>query len=84
MHTANDGRAAPIRVSIAWSVDRAMGAVRDEFNEMPGMRLTRAQCRRLWHLTVSQCDDVLHELIDSGFLVEIPTGHLRRKVDGVC
>jgi hypothetical protein len=84
MQSTTDRRAAPIRVSIVWSVDRAMGAVRDEFNEMPGMRLTRAQCRRLWHLTVAQCDHVLHELIDCGFLVEVPTGHLRRKVDGAC
>jgi hypothetical protein len=84
MHTSNDRQPAPIRASIAWSVDRAMGAMRDEFNEMPGMRLTRAQCRRLWHLTMSQCDHVLRELIDCGFLVEVPTGHLRRKVDGAC
>jgi hypothetical protein len=83
MHTASGKPSVPLRTSAVWSFDRSMNAVRDEFNETPGMRLTRHQCRRLWNLTVSQCNHILHELIQSGFLVEVPSGHVRRKVDGV-
>jgi len=83
MHTAFGKPAVPLCKSAVWSFDRSMNAVMDEFNEMPGMRLTRHQCRRLWSLTVSQCNQILRELIQSGFLVEVPSGHVRRKVDGV-
>ena len=75
---------APLRASSESGIERSTNAVRDEFNEMPGMRLTRRQCRRLWSLTVTQCNEILHELIQSEFLVENPSGHVRRKVDGVC
>jgi len=55
--------------------------VRREFNEMPGMRLTRAQIRRLWNLSSPECDEVVDTLISDGFLVETSTGHLRSTLD---
>ena len=55
--------------------------VRREFNEMPGMRLTRAQVRRLWNLSSPECDEVVDALISDGFLVETSTGHLRSSLD---
>ena len=55
--------------------------VRREFNEMPGMRLTRAQIRRLWNLSSPECDEVVDALISDGFLVETSTGHLRSTLD---
>jgi hypothetical protein len=55
--------------------------IRREYNEMPGMRLTRAQVRRLWNLSLSECDEVVDALIEDGFLVETSTGHLRSTVD---
>ena len=36
---------------------------------MPGMRLTRAQVRRLWNLSSPECDEVVDALISDGFLV---------------
>ena len=84
MHIPSGNPSVPFRTSAEWHIDRSVDAVRDEFNEMPGMRLTRGQCRRLWSLTVSQCNDILHELIQTEFLVESPSGHVRRKVDGIC
>lgn len=55
-------------------LDRMVCLIRAEFNEMPGMRLTRAQFRRLWQITESECDAVVRHLVDTGFLVETPRG----------
>jgi hypothetical protein len=43
--------------------------VRAEFLEMPGLRLTRAQARRLWALDETLCDAILAALVDARFLV---------------
>jgi hypothetical protein len=43
--------------------------VRSEFLEMPGLRLTRAQARRLWALDEPLCDAILAALVDARFLV---------------
>lgn len=42
--------------------------VQGEFLEMPGLRLTEPQARRLWALEPSLCAAVLAELVDDGFL----------------
>lgn len=64
--------------------------IRGEFGEMPGMRLTTAQIRRLWALTDVECVNVLQHLVADGFLAEGPdhrycmrdesTGHRRAAV----
>jgi len=43
--------------------------VRAEFLEMPGLRLTRAQARRLWAVDEASSDAILGVLIDARFLV---------------
>ncbi len=52
--------------------------VRMEFVEMPGMRLTRPQARRLWNLQPSACDEVLDTLVDEGFLKQASDGAFLR------
>lgn len=42
--------------------------VRDEFLEMPGMVITRAQAGRLFGLEPDTCAAVLTDLVDAGFL----------------
>lgn len=49
-------------------VDDIARLIDAEFDEMPGMRLTRAQIRRLWNLTDLECERVLDHLCESGFL----------------
>jgi hypothetical protein len=44
--------------------------VQAEFLEMPGLRVTRAQARRLWALDGAVCEAVLCALVDARFLVE--------------
>jgi hypothetical protein len=48
--------------------------VRGEFLEMPGLRLTEPQARRLWALEPSLCSAVLTELVDNGFLLRTREG----------
>jgi hypothetical protein len=42
--------------------------IRNEYREMPGMRLTLPQARRLWHVDVNECEAALDALVDEGFL----------------
>jgi hypothetical protein len=42
--------------------------VRGEFNEMPGLRLTRDQAARLWNMDTAACEEVLNRLVASSFL----------------
>lgn len=51
-------------------VDRVKG----EFIEMPGLRLTESQARRMWSLEPSLCTAVLTELVDNGFLLRTRDG----------
>ena len=52
--------------------------VRGEFLEMPGMRLTEAQARRLWNLDAESCQALLSALVDSKFLFQTRDGAFRR------
>jgi hypothetical protein len=45
-----------------------------EFREMPGMRLTDAQVRRLWNLPRDVCDTVLDQMCRAGQLMRDETG----------
>jgi hypothetical protein len=48
--------------------------VRGEFLEMPGLRLTPEQARRLWRLDEVACDKVLGALVDDRFLAKTRDG----------
>ena len=52
--------------------------VRSEFVEMPGLRLTEAQVRRLWGLDQASCTALLKTLIDSRFLFRTRDGAFMR------
>lgn len=42
--------------------------IRGEYLEMPGLRLTPEQARRLWSLDLGTCKWLLDALVDSKFL----------------
>jgi hypothetical protein len=48
--------------------------IRGEFLEMPGLRLTPEQARRLWRLDETSCDAVLGALVDAHFLARTRDG----------
>ena len=54
--------------------DDIVRRIQGEFLEMPGLRLTEPQARRLWALEPSLCSAVLTELVDNGFLLRTREG----------
>ena len=52
--------------------------VQGEFLEMPGLRLTEPQARRLWGLDRDACLALLGKLVDANFLFQTPNGAFMR------
>ncbi len=50
--------------------------IQGEFLEMPGLRLTEPQARRLWNLDALSCSTVVSVLLDAGFLFKTSDGSL--------
>ena len=55
--------------------------IRGEFLEMPGLRLTPQQAKRLWRLDDTSCEAVLGALVDARFLAKTRDGAFVR-IDG--
>ena len=60
------------------ATEDALRRVQGEFLEMPGLRLTPAQARRLWGLDAELCDALLGALVDSNFLFKTRDGAFMR------
>jgi hypothetical protein len=52
--------------------------VQSEYREMPGLRLTLEQMRRLWVLDRQTCQTVVEKLVDARFLMSTPDGQYVR------
>jgi hypothetical protein len=61
-------------------LDAVIGA---EFDEMPGMRLTLPQVRRLWNLSADEADHILRGLVGRGALTFDRRGRVCRPADVV-
>lgn len=56
--------------------------IQGEYRQLPGLRLTRSQAQRLWHLDRVVCDGLLLALVDARFLSRAPDGtFVRRQAD---
>jgi hypothetical protein len=55
--------------------------IEGEFEEMPGMRLTGPQFRRLFALQPTECEEVTTALINSGILAVDARGQFCRRTD---
>jgi hypothetical protein len=55
--------------------------IEGEFDEMPGMRLTEAQFRRLWALEPTECQYVTMTLVNKGVLTRDIGGRYCRHAD---
>ena len=64
---------APTRTS-----DEVLRRVQGEFLEMPGLRLTKPQARRLWGLDAAACEALLRALVESQFLFQTRDGAFMR------
>ena len=58
--------------------DDVLNRVQGEFLEMPGLRLTGAQARRLWGLDAAICEALLGALVDAKFLFKTRDGAFMR------
>lgn len=64
------------------SDEELIGRIRGEYLEMPGLRLTRPQARRLWGLDEHTSDRLLSMLVERKFLTCAPDGAYVRLTDG--
>ena len=64
----------PIRAT-----EEVLRRVQGEFLEMPGLRLTEAQARRLWGLDAASCGALLDALVDAEFLFRTRDGAFMRQ-----
>jgi hypothetical protein len=60
------------------TTDEVLRRVQGEFLEMPGLRLTEAQARRLWGLDAACCTALLGELVNQNFLFRTRDGAFMR------
>jgi hypothetical protein len=58
--------------------DEVLRRVQGEFLEMPGLRLTEPQARRLWGLDAASCNALLGALVDAKFLFRTRDGAFMR------
>jgi hypothetical protein len=60
-------------------IQEVVRRIRGEFLEMPGLRLTPEQARRLWRLDETACDAILGALVDARFLAKTRDGAFIRQ-----
>ena len=59
-------------------LDTTIDRIRSEYREMPGLRLTFDQMRRLWMLDLATCRTLVEKLIEAQFLKATRDGHYVR------
>jgi hypothetical protein len=60
------------------AIDPLIVRVKAEFMEMPGLKLTEAQARRLWALDATTCSGLLTALVSTSFLFRTRDGSFMR------
>ena len=60
-------------------IHEAVELIQMEYAEMPELRLTFLQARRLWNFSEDLCERALTELLWSGFLGRTPDGSCVRR-----
>lgn len=62
-------------------VEKQKARIKSEYREMPGLKLTEAQVRRLWHLDHDTARLVLRRLLEQQFLKRTSDGTFVRATD---
>jgi hypothetical protein len=55
-------------------IDRAIEVIRNEYEDLPGLKLTFWQIQRLLYLSEEECRSALQRLLDRHFLVRASDG----------
>jgi hypothetical protein len=59
--------------------ETAVSRIAVEYIEMPDLKLTAGQARRLWNISGEVCDRALASLVEQGFLVKTRAGAFLRR-----
>jgi hypothetical protein len=59
--------------------DEAVTRIAMEYIEMPDLKLTASQARRLWNIPADVCDRALAALVARGFLMQTRAGAFLRR-----
>ena len=78
VHGMVRGMTTEMEVDLQSIAGAVLARMRGEFCEMPGLKLTARQARRLWGLDAPVCDTLLHELVETGFLRRCADGSFVR------
>jgi hypothetical protein len=73
-----DARRVTMAPDRTGTTDEVLRRVQGEFLEMPGLRLTDRQARRLWGLDAASCDALLGVLVEAKFLFRTRDGAFMR------
>ena len=60
---------------------QALTRIQSDYNEMPELKLTERQARRLWNLPEGLCGAALTALVAAGYLVRARDGAFLRRHD---
>jgi hypothetical protein len=60
-------------------LEAALLLIEMEYQEMPDLKLTLGQARRLWDLPLDLCESALTVLVERGFLVRTSDGWFLRR-----
>ena len=75
LQTAQPNSPAPeTTLCHAGSVAAILQRIKGEYLELPELKLTQWQARRLWGLEGSECEAILAALVDTRFLRRTPDG----------
>jgi hypothetical protein len=61
-------------MSVGVPISELLDRIQGEYLELPGLRLTEFEARRLWDLDRTVCDALLEALVDVRFLQRSPDG----------
>lgn len=64
-----NGKETNMHTALAPDLEPWCEVVRTEYQEMPGLRLTLEQARRLWSVDAETCRTVIEMLVGSGYLM---------------
>ncbi|MGE0449016.1 MAG: hypothetical protein AB7Q29_05465 [Vicinamibacterales bacterium] len=65
-------------MNVSTEQDHAVFRIAMEYIEMPDLKLTASQARRLWNMPADVCERALSALVARGFLVKTAAGAFLR------
>jgi len=71
----------PVTTRLSPQISTLLLQIQSEYGEMPGLKLTEAQARRLWHLDSNTCSFLLTTLLEKRFLKRTASGTYVRACD---